>query len=566
VKSLLLIPLLALLLGGCRKAAPPEPPRGATRAPQTGAQPPSSKPLFRDATRDMGVSWRHHSGATGEKRYPETIGGGGGFTDVDGDGWLDLILIDSAPPAGRSSVTLLRGEPAPGGGRRFVDRTAGSGLTSRFFGMGLATGDVEGDGDADLYVTALGPDRLFLNLGRGRFRDVTAPAGVGDPRFGASAAFLDYDRDRDLDLFVCNYLEWDPRAERPCYAGDRVRIYCPPTRYPGARSTLYRNEWRGADGFPRYRDVTVASGIENPAGKSLGVAVCDLNEDGRPDLYVANDLEPNNAFIQGEDGRFTDQAPELGLALSPAGRARAGMGVDARPLEAGALALLVGNFQTEGAALFVAGPGGFTERTDAAGLLKPTLNSLTFGLGLLDLNQDGLSDAVLLNGHVEPDIVRYQPGQSYRQRPQLFLGAAGGTFIDVSRQAGVPFQRGYAGRGLAWGDWDNDGDLDLLAIENNGPAHLWENTTPGARGITVICDGGRAVPSGYGAVVEVQAGGRTQVQTVRSGSSYLAASDPRLIFGLGTASAAESVTVRWPDGRVEERRNVPEGAFLRLRR
>jgi hypothetical protein len=523
------------------------------------------------------------------------MGGGGGFVDVDGDGWLDLILIDSAPPIGHSTVTLLRNEPAPAGdggsgaagrasgARRFVDRTAGSGLESRFFGMGLTAGDVDGDGDPDLYVTALGPDHLYRNDGGSRFTDVTAPAGVGDPGFSASAAFLDYDRDGELDLFVCNYLRWNRSTEQPCYAGDRVRIYCPPGRYPGERSTLYRNE--GLDrairtvglrpgrgprtqtaSFPRFRDVTAAAGIRNPAGKSLGVAVCDLNGDGRPDLYVANDLEPNNAFIQTEDGRFEDRGPELGLAVSPAGRARAGMGVDARPLAPGKLettpapALLVGNFQTEGVALFVPGPGGFVERTDTAGLLKPTLDSLTFGCGLVDVDLDGFADVVLLNGHVEPDIARYQPGQKYRQRPQLFLGTPSGGFVDVGPRAGTPFLRAYAGRGLAWGDYDNDGDLDFLAIENNGPAHLWRNDGPHGHWLTV------APERGMGARVTVRIGNRVQKQIVRTGSSYLTVSDLRPSFGLGTATVADEVRVRWPDGHERRWTGVPADRFWPARR
>jgi hypothetical protein len=441
-----------------------------------------------------------------------------------------------------------------------VDLSADAGLQGRFYGMGLAIGDVEGDGDADLYVTALGPNRLLLNDGGGRFRDATPRAGVGDPRYSTSTAFLDYDRDRDLDLFVCNYLEWNPRTETPWYAGDRVRVYCSPPRYPGARSTLYRNEGGG-----RFQDVTAAAGIRNPAGKSLGVAVCDLNADDRPDLYVANDLEPNCAFVQRVDGRFEDQAPELGLAVSLAGKARAGMGVDARPTGTEGPTLLVGNFQTEGAALFSPATGGFLERTEEAGLLKPTLNSLTFGLGLLDLNLDGYLDAVLLNGHVEPDVARYQPTQSYRQRPQLFLGSPAGAFADVSSLAGPPFQRAYAGRALAWGDYDNDGDPDLLAIENNGPARLWRNEVSGSHWLTVVCEGGKTVPSGYGAVVEVRAGGRTQTQTVRSGSSYLAAHDPRLSFGLGEWKGEAQVSVRWPDG-VHQRVPLQEvDRFVRVR-
>jgi enediyne biosynthesis protein E4 len=489
------------------------------------------------------------------------MGGGGGFADVDGDGWLDILLIDSAPPPGHSTVTLLRSRPGAGGARRFVDETARSGLHARFYGMGLAVGDVEPDGDADLYVTALGPNHLYLNDGGGRFTDGTSKAGVGDPRYSTSAAFLDYDWDGDLDLFVCNYLQWDPKSELPCFAGDHIRIYCPPTRYPGARSTLYRNEGRG-----RFRDVTVAAGIRNPAGKSLGVAVCDLNGDGREDLYVANDLEPNCAFVQDADGRFSDRAPELGIAVSLAGRARAGMGVDARRLGPDGATLLIGNYQTEGAALFSPVPGGFTERTEEVGLLKPTLNSLTFGLGLLDLNLDSFPDVVLLNGHVEPDIARYQPGQRYRQRPQLFMGTPEGAFTDVSAHAGPPFRQGYVGRALAWGDVDNDGDLDLLAVENDGPAHLWRNEARGSHWLTVMCDGGRAVPSGTGTVVEVRAGGRTQMQTVRSGSSFLAASDPRLSFGLGNAARIDALTVRWPDGHAARQTALEADRLIRVRR
>jgi enediyne biosynthesis protein E4 len=551
--------MLPLVLAGCRGGTLGGPAPVDARGEAARVAAPA--PRFTDITAAAGLRWRHSNGARGLKRFPETMGGGGGFVDVDGDGWIDLVLIDSVPPAGGSTVTLLRNRPGPVGARRFSDETTRSGLRSRFYGMGLAVGDVDNDGDLDLYVTALGPNRLFLNDGRGRFTDATARAGVGDPRYSTSAAFLDYDRDGDLDLFVCNYLRWDAKTELPCFAGDRVRIYCPPTRYPGARSTLYRNEGGG-----RFRDVTTAAGIRNPAGKSLGVAVYDLNRDGRPDLYVANDLEPNCAFIQGADGRFSDQAPELGIAVSPAGRARAGMGVDARPRGPEGPALLAGNYQTEGAALFVPVPGGFEERTEAAGLLKPTLNSLTFGLGLLDLNLDSELDVVLLNGHVEPDIARYQPGQRYRQRPQLFVGTPGGAFTDVSDRAGEPFQRGYAGRALAWGDIDNDGDLDLLAVENNGPAHLWRNDAAGAHWLTVACDGCSAAPGGYGTTVEVRAGGRTQVQTVRSGSSYLAAHDPRLSFGLGSAARVEALTVRWPDGRVDRQTDLAVDRIVRVRR
>jgi enediyne biosynthesis protein E4 len=563
-----------------RPASTPTPPAGHA----------GPVPTFTDVTAAVGLHWRHSNGGRGQKHYPETIGGGGGFVDVDGDGWLDIVLIDSAPPPGGSTVTLLHNEPAedrrpptaddrrPGGlmpavTRRFVDRTKGSGLESRFYGIGLTAGDMDGDGKVDLYVTALGRNHLFRNDGGGHFTDVTAQAGVESPGFSTSAAFVDYDRDGDLDLFVCHYLRWDPRTEPPCYAGDRVRIYCPPGRYPGEPSALYRNDGRG-----RYRDVTDTAGIRSPAGKALGVAVCDLNSDGRPDLYVANDLEPNNAFVQTAEGRFEDRAPELGLAVSPAGRARAGMGVDARSLGLGKLdfgasgrgttvvdprlapALLVGNFQTEGAALFVPGADGFVERTDAAGLLKPTLDSLTFGCGLVDVDLDGFPDVVLLNGHVEPDIARYQPGQRYRQRPQLFLATPAGVFVEAGAQAGIPFQRVYAGRGLAWGDYDNDGDLDFLAIENNGAAHLWRNDGPHGHWLTVVPD------RGMGARVTLRAGGRMQEQVVRTGSSYLTVSDPRLIFGLGPATVADEVRVHWPDGHERRWTDVPADHIWPARR
>lgn len=570
-------PLLAVVLplAGCRldregviqerhfAAASPHRSAAPSLEPRSGAV-----PRFTDVTAAVGLRWRHSNGAQGEKRYPETMGGGGGFVDADGDGWLDLVLIDSVPPPGRSTVTLYLNRHAPDGRRRFVDATAGSGLESRFFGMGLTAGDLNDDSAPDLYVTALGPNRLFLNRGDGRFREVSRRAGVDDPRFGSSAAIFDADDDGDLDLFVCNYLLWDARAERPCYAGERVRIYCPPGVYPGEESLLYRNDGPGPTGVPRFRDVSARAGIRNPAGKSLGVAVCDLNGDGLLDLYVANDLEPNSAFLRLPDGRFEERAVELGLALSPAGRARAGMGVDARPAESTDAStaprplLLVGNFQTEGAALWAPAAAGFVERTDVAGLLKPTLDSLTFGCGLLDLNADGFLDVLLLNGHVEPEIVRYQPGQRYRQRPQLFLGGPDARFADAGAEAGPPFEREYAGRGLAWGDYDNDGDLDLLAIENNGPAHLWRNDGPSGHWLTIAVTGRYAV----GALVTVRAAGRTWRQWVRTGSSYLTVSDPRPFFGLGAAAVADEVHVRWADGREWRRTALSADRFLTVRR
>lgn len=517
-----------------------------------------------DVTRAAGIRFRHTTGASGRLYFPETIGSGGAFLDYNRDGRLDLLFVNgthlpgdrSAPP--HPTMALYEQQP----GHRFRDVTRRAGLAVECYGIGCAVGDYNNDGFPDLYITALGPNHLFRNNGDGTFADVTRRAGVGDPRFSTSAAWLDFDRDGLLDLFVCNYCRWTPARNRLC-PGKSTGRRCGPFAYDGERPTLYHN-----DGDGTFTDVTLETGLGSPAGKALGVAVWDFDDDGWPDLAVANDTEPNLLYHNEGGRRFREVGVERGLAFGPRGGARAGMGIDTGDAaNDGREDVLIGNFPGEGLALYQPeARGQFTDAAGEAGLLQPSLLASTFGALFCDLDLDGRLDIVTANGHVDPDIGHNGGGITFAERLLLFRNEGGARFAEVGAQAGPVFREQRVWRGLAVGDFDGDGDPDLLLSTCGGrPALLRNDSGPGNHWLQLRPTGTASNRDGIGARIEVEAGGVKQRRWLRSGSSYASASELCAFFGLGPSAAVDRVTVRWPSGQVDTLENVRADRVLRLR-
>jgi hypothetical protein len=568
--GLCLLCIILIAAAGCSRTGAAPPAVGgmpyADRRPPFAAQ-------FTDVTAAAGIRFRHTTGGFGRKLMPETMGSGCAFWDYNGDGRLDILLLNGRPLRGqlgaRSAATLAlyRND----GNGSFTDVTRAAGLAVPMYGMGCCAADYDNDGDADLYVTcALGPSHLFRNNGDGTFADVTARAGVangGPGRWGTSCAWLDYDRDGRLDLFVANYVRYDLAHDVHCAGPTGKKTFCTPEQYLGQPSVLYHNEGSGT-----FRDVSGPSGIGGSAGKALGVVVCDVNRDGYPDLYVANDTTSNLLFRNAgkgdgaSAGTFVEEGLTRGLAYAEAGLPRAGMGVDeAEPLNDGRQAFLVSNFAGEGLTLFReereragAPPGFFLDATLAAGLRAPTLRTLGFGLCFFDADDDGRQEIFVANGHIQDDIQEQQPTVSYRQPHQLFQADERGVYHDVSAEAGPPFAIGRVSRGAACGDYDGDGDLDLLVNNNGGAPELLRNDlAPGRRWLEVALRGSESNRDAVGAEVTLRAGGVTQRRLVRCGSSYCSQSMLRLHFGLAGATQVDTLEVRWPSGRVERREHLP---------
>ncbi|MFQ5709923.1 MAG: CRTAC1 family protein [bacterium] len=510
---------------------------------------------FTDISRAAGVDFVHENGAFGKKWMPETMGSGGGFLDYDNDGWPDLLLVNGAQWAGheksnkRPTLHLYHNL----GGERFRDVTAEVGLGVSLYGMGCAFADYDSDGDLDIYVTAVGSNKLFRN-DDGKFVDVTAQAGVsgnsgikGDsPAWSTSAAWLDADRDGRPDLFVCNYVKWTPQTDLFTTLDGKTKSYATPEQYQGETCRLYRNR----DG-ERFEDVTKSAGVFNPEGKSLGVAIADINDDGWPDILVANDTQPNFLYLNQGNGRFTDIALRAGVGYDEFGRARAGMGIDVADVaNDGKLSIAIGNFSREPLSLYTQlNPELFQDLAGSARLTKASLLQLSFGLLFCDLNLDGYLDLVVGNGHIEPEINKVQQEVTFAQKPQLFLNNSHGQFDDVSERAGETFQEPIVARGIASADIDQDGDLDLLITVNNGSPKLLRNDWSGnnANWLKLKLRGSRPNLNALGAQVTVWAGALKQRRMVRTGSSYLSQSDfGELIFGLGSHTQVDSLEIRWP--------------------
>jgi hypothetical protein len=545
---------LALLAGGCRQTDPPEGP----------------SPWLEEVTAQVGLDFVHDPGPLGTYFMPQSLGSGAALFDFDNDGRLDIYLLQNGGPQGQRNRLYRQ---LPDG--RFQDVSAGSGLDIAGYNMGVAIGDVNNDGWPDVLVTQYGGVRLFLNNGDGRsFTDITEEAGLSNPAWGASAAFVDLDRDGWLDLVVVNYVDYDPTW--PCTGPNGAPDYCPPRTFPGRVTRVFRNlgPQPGARHGVRFADITATCGVGKAAGPGLGVICADFDGDGWPDIFVANDGAANHLWINQRNGTFREEALVRGLAYNGMGVAEAGMGVALGDVDGdGLFDLFVTHLTEEMHTLWRQGPRGlFCDGTAASGLAAPDSRGTGFGTALLDLNQDGWLDAVVVQGRVSRNTRPQNPALGphwswYAERNRLFANRGQGHFEDISAAnpdfCGTP----NVARGLAWGDVDGDGALDLLVTTAGGRARLYRNVAP-QRGhwLLVRALDPRLRRDAYGAEVRVFAGHRRWWRLVSPAGSYLCSSDVRAHFGLGEVTHIERLEVLWPDGLREEFPGGPVDRLLELRR
>ena len=504
---------------------------------------------FTDVTQEAGIDWSHENGATPQKYFIETLGGGGAFLDFDKDGWLDIFLADSgshvysetkSPP--RHALYKNNGDGT------FSEVTDKAGLAQEGYGMGVTAGDFDNDGWPDLYVTHFGGNRLYRNRGDGTFQDITAEAGVAVNAWSTSAAFFDMDNDGDLDLFVCLYLDWD--YEKELYCGqlkEGYRAYCHPRGYRPIASLLFQN-----NGDATFTDVTARAGVKIP-GKALGVVTGDVNGDGLADIYVANDTVANFLFKNNGDGTFQEIGVAGGVAFGMNGQPESGMGVDFGDYnEDGRIDLVVTNFDQEMNNLYThQGENWFMDQALEAGAGQVSLLYSGFGVRFLDYDNDGDLDLVVLNGHIQDNVHLFQADVTYEE-PPLLLENVDGKFTDVGSKSGEIWQRGMVGRALATGDYDNDGDADLLFVNNGQPAVLVRNDGGNQNawlGLKLV--GQKSNRDGVGAVLTLTTHRRKIFRERSGGGSYQAAHDPRIVFGLSQGEEMISLEIRWPSGVVQ---------------
>jgi enediyne biosynthesis protein E4 len=542
--------------------AAPSSTRGVN-AQQAVPKRPSGPIQFVDVTAQAGISFKHNSGAFGKKYLPETMGSGACFIDFDNDGWQDILLVNSmdwSDHQTHKSYPALYHNNKDG---TFTDVTREAGLAIEMYGMGCAVGDFDNDGFDDIYITAVGGNQLFHNTGKGKFADVTQKAGVSDPGFSTSAIWFDYDNDGKLDLFVLHYVTWSRDKDLYCTLDGKNKSYCTPDAYKGESATLYHNKGNGV-----FEDVTKHAGLYDPSSKSLGVAMLDYDNDGWMDLFVSNDTQRNKLYHNNHDGTFTETGELVGVAYGESGGTRAGMGTDAGDFDhSGRQSLVVGNFTNEGMTLYRDdGTGLFSDQSLESGVSQPSLNVLTFGSFFFDYNLDGLLDIFALDGHVADDISALRPTLKYAEPPLLFRNEGKSQFEDVTGRMGPALQRAVVGRGAAYADFDNDGDLDLLLTTNNGPARLLRNENGNQNDmLRVKVVGTRSNRDGIGAKITMTSTrGPRQFAIVKSGSSYLSQSELPITFGLGKPDEERTVSLElvWPSGKKDSIVNIKPNQFV----
>jgi len=544
-----------LFLLSCAMGASAQSPQGSSASTVT----------FRDITQRAGIHFVHNNAAFGKKYLPETMGPGVAFIDYDNDGWPDIFIVngmDWPGHASKHSTPKLYHNNHDG---TFTDVTHKAGLDVEMFGMGVAVGDYDNDGYDDLFVTALGQNRLFHNNGNGTFTDVTQKAGLLGPKeFSTSAAWVDYDRDGKLDLVVANYVQWSLEGDLYCTLDGKSKSYCTPESYKGASVRLWHNRGDGT-----FEDATKKSGVWEPTSKTLGIAILDYDNDGWPDLLFSNDTQPNKLYRNNGNGTFTEKAVVAGVAFSEDGVARAGMGVDAADYDrSGMASILITNFSNQMLSLYHnEGKGLFVDEAPRSEVGRNSLLTLGFGCFFFDYDLDGWPDILIANGHIDGDIQRVQPNVKYAMPPHIFRNLGKGNFQEVTNSLGAGFATPRVGRGAAYGDINNDGRLDLLLSTNGGPVYLFENDFTGSpaaanKSLRIKLSGTKSNRDGIGTAVKLTAGGESQSEMLRSGSSYLSASELVLTFGLAMHEQADSIEIRWPSGQVDKLTNVAAGQTI----
>lgn len=552
--------LAVVLVAGCAGDDAAEDAPARTPAPGELVADPDATISFVDATAAAGITFTHNTGAFGEKWLPETMGSGCAWVDYDTDGDPDALLLsgkdfEGHPTGRRQTMALFAND-----GGTFSDVTRAAGLATPIYAMGVTYGDYDADGDPDLYITALGPNRLYRN-DAGVFVDVAARIGVADPGFGSSASWLDADEDGDLDLITLNYVKWSPETDIFCSLDGTNKSYCTPEAYQGASPILYRND---GDTFA---DVSAAAGIHDPTSKALGVVCFDYDADGRDDIFIANDTQPNFLFHNEGDGTFTERGLLAGIGFDEVGRVRGAMGVDIADFDfTGRPSLVVGNFSNEMVALYHnEGKGFFIDVAPTGSVGRQSLLTLAFGVLFLDVDLDGLQDLFVANGHVENEVQKIQERVTYAQPPHLFRNLGRGRFDDVA--PGSPaLTEPVVARGAAAADYDGDGDVDVLVTTSGGPAKLYRNDgADGSHGLRIRLQGGSGSNrDAYGAKVQVTASGVTRTEWLRAGHSYCSQSENVLTFGLGSLESADEVVVTWPSGTTSRVSGVAAGSTLLL--
>ena len=542
-----------------------------SRPSNSAAAPSPARPVgpieFQDVTKQAGIHFKHNSGAFGKKYLPETMGSGVCVLDYDNDGWQDILFVNSMDWPGHKGAA--KSYPALYHNNKdgtFTDVTREAGLAVESYGLGCAVADYDNDGFEDIYITTVGSNHLFHNLGNGKFADVTMKAGVADPGFSTSAVWFDYDNDGKLDLFVTHYIDWSIAKDQYCTLDNKNKSYCTPQTYKGESSTLFHNKGDGT-----FENVTKRAGLHDPTSKSLGVAMLDYDNDGWMDLFVANDTEPNKLYHNNHNGTFTDVAVQVGVAFSESGRVRAGMGVDAGDYNgSGRQSLVIGNFTNESMSLYRNdGSGLFVDEDVSSGIRQMSLQALTFGCFFFDYDLDGLLDVFAADGHVSDDISVVQPTLKYAQPAILFHNKGDRKFEDASAKVGPALQQPVVGRGAAYLDYDNDGDLDLVITANNGAARLLRNENGNQNDmLRVKLVGVRSNRDGIGAKVTLTtSAGARLFRMVKTGSSYASQSELPLTFGLGKPEAGKTVSIEiiWPSGQKDPLSKISANQFITIK-
>ena len=517
---------------------------------------------FRNITSQAGIHFTHNNAAFGKKYLPETMGPGCAFIDYDNDGWPDILLVNGENWPGHPGPAITPKLYHNNHDGTFTDETRKAGLAVSMFGLGVAVGDYDNDGYDDLFISALGQNHLFRNNGNGTFTDVTKAAGLWGPNeFSTSAAWVDYDRDGKLDLVVANYVQWSLPGDLYCTLDGTRKSYCTPESYKGSSARLWHNLGNG-----KFEDVTQKANFYDATSKSLAVAILDYNGDGWPDILLANDTQPNKLYLNKHDGTFEEKGVSAGIAFSEDGVARAGMGADAADYDrSGHASLIITNFANQMLSLYHnEGNGLFVDEAPSSDVGRPTLVTLGFGCFFFDYDNDGWSDILVADGHIENEIERVQKRVSYAEPPHVFHNLHNGKFEETTQALGTAFAAPKVARGAAYADIDNDGALDVLMTTNGGRAYLFHNEGVTNHSLRVKLVGTKSNRNGIGAVVRVAAGEDKEWKTVRSGSSYLSQSELVLTFGLSAKTKVDSMQIEWPSGQVDKLSDINAGQTVTI--